>query len=206
MRIRTILAAAAAPAALAAVLLGTAGQASAAVKAPVTYSATAHEQGVDDTTVGGLTGTSTHDSGGGPVWAQDNIERKLTATQNVDNTWSVQISSQGSYAASANPLDGRPWNGNGSFTGYVNYTVPAGYAPDNSRLPSQLDNSLHSADIVALWFGMLNSNDVVGGSYSFDYNSIQVPDDIQGTNAAALTAGSVTWGQGPNHQHMVQVG
>jgi hypothetical protein len=211
MRIRTILAAAAAPAALAAILLGTAGHASAAVNAkPVTYSASAHEQNVDDTTIGGLPGHATTDSPGGPVWAQDNIERKLTATQNSNGTWAVQITSQGTYAASANPLDGKSWDGHGSFNGFVNYTVAAGTpAPVGTNLPAQLPNDLRSADIVAQWFGLQpGSPDVVaaypnGVHYTFDYNGIQVPTDIADT-ATALTANGVSWGQGPNGQHMVQ--
>jgi hypothetical protein len=207
MRIRTILAAAAAPAALAAVLLGTAGQASAAVNAkPVTYSANAHEANVADTTIGGLPGHATTDSPGGPVWANDNIERKLTATQiGTTNQWNVQISSQGSYAASANPLDGSAWNGNGSFNGYVNYVVTSDHAPNGALLPAQLDNTLHSADIVAKWFGLPDTSNVQSGNYYFDYNSVQVPTDIS-ASAAALGISGVTYGVGPNGQHMVQQG
>jgi len=105
MRIRTILAAAAVPAALAVTLLG-ATSASASAK-PAAYSANAHESGVSDTT--NVSGNATQDSPGGPVWALDNLERKLTATQNADGTWAVQISSQGSFSAFASPIDGNTW-------------------------------------------------------------------------------------------------
>jgi hypothetical protein len=210
MRIRTILAAAAAPAALAAVLLGTAGQASAAVNAkPVTYSANAHEANVADTTIGGLPGHATTDSPGGPVWANDNIERKLTATQldPTAHTWSVQISSQGSYDAIANPLDGSAWNCHGSFNGYVNYTVTSVTPPNGANLPAQLPNTLHSADIVAMWFGQPDTSNVGasvnGVNYSFDYNSVQVPTDAP---TSLLNGLGITFGQGANGQHMVQVG
>ena len=210
MRIRTILAAAAAPAALAAILLGTAGQASAQVK-PVTYSANAHEQNVTDTTISGLPGDATvNDPVYGPVWAHDNIERKLVATQDPSDPtkWHVQITSQGSYDANANPLDGKSWNGHGSFTGYVNYLVTSKDAPSGTNLPSQLSNTLRSSGIVAKWFNVdpsaVQGESVPGqGNYSFDYNSIPVPGD-QPTQQ--LHDNGITFGVGPNGQHMVQVG
>src|ERR1700745_3984543 len=81
MRIRTILAAAAAPAALAGVLLGTAGQASAATvpaaptvaavhataQAPNVVIAHTHRSGVPDTT--DHAGPGTKDTPNGPQWA-----------------------------------------------------------------------------------------------------------------------------------------
>src|SRR5262245_4034348 len=76
MRIRTILAAAAAPAALAAILLGTAGQASAAVVGPqasvtasLQYAGRVTQTGVPDTTFGSHAGLATEASDNGPVWA-----------------------------------------------------------------------------------------------------------------------------------------
>jgi len=138
MRIRTILAAAAVPAALAVTLLG-ATSASASAK-PAAYSANAHESGVSDTT--NVSGNATQDSPGGPVWALDNLERKLTATQNADGTWAVQISSQGSFSAFASPIDGNTWPGvgasasdnTGSVKGFVNYTVVSATPPSNAAL------------------------------------------------------------------------
>src|SRR5215813_7892854 len=125
MRIRTILTAAAAPAALAAILLGTAGQASAQVAPPAqvapaqaaltasakqaTISANTHVHNVADTT--NVSGDHTGTSDNGPVWAYDNLERKITATQTGTDTWAVRIDSQGSFNAIANPLDGNVWTG-----------------------------------------------------------------------------------------------
>ena len=208
MRIRTILAAAAVPAALAVTLLG-ATSASASAK-PAAYSANAHESGVSDTT--NVSGNATQDSPGGPVWALDNLERKLTATQNADGTWAVQISSQGTFSAFASPIDGNTWPGvgasasdnTGSVKGFVNYTVVSATPPSNANLPSQLPNTLHSADIAALWFGVPSSA-VTGASpgginYSFDYSPVPVPSD------AGTPAAGISWGQGPNGLHYVQAG
>jgi hypothetical protein len=204
MRIRTIITVAAAPAALAAALLGaTAGAASAAVQPQASYTAVAHEANVADTT----NVETGHDLPGlGPSWANDNLERKLTATQNADGSWAVQVASQGSFSAYANPIDGGAWTGTGSVKGFVNYSVPAGYAPDNSRLPAQLDSSMHSADIVALWFGAdpsLVTGAYVGGvNYHFDYNPIPVP----ASPVYGQGVDGIWYGQGPNSLHYVQNG
>jgi hypothetical protein len=200
MRIRTILAAAAAPAALAAVLLGTAGQASAAVAAPtqatltasvqkaVTYKANTHQHGLADTTSVDTTdsdnATINNDSQLfgpiGPVWAYDNMERQLTATDNgpvVGNpalhSYSVTITSIGQYNAFAEPIHGHAWTGTGPVNGYVNYTVVSDHAPNGDNLPAQLDATYpqaHSGDIVRLWFG--SSVNVTGLGSHFEYKGI----------------------------------
>ena len=166
------------------------------------YKANAHEANVVDTT----NVPTGHDSDGGPTWANDNLERKLTATQNTDGSWAVRIESQGSFSAYANPLDGSAWTGNGSVNGYVNYTVPSGYVPDGSRLPTQLPNTLHSADIVAKWFNA-PASDVHGASvdginYYFDYNPIPVPASVSFPSDPK----NIAYGVGPNGLHYTQVG
>jgi hypothetical protein len=213
MRIRTILAAAAAPAALAAILLGTAGQASAQVAPPAqaaltasvkqaTISANTHVHNVADTT--NVSGDHTGTSDNGPVWAYDNLERKITATQTGTDTWAVRIDSQGSFNAIANPLDGNVWTGGngGSVTGSVNYTVKSTKTPDAKNINGNLPDGTSSTKTLKLLFGD-ESADVVATTYQFDYSPVPVPDDValppQGDQG-------IWWGQGANGQHYLQAG
>lgn len=200
MRIRTMLAAAAAPAALAAVLLGTAGQASAAVAAPqaaLTASvvqqqkgvyAVTHESGVSDTTSlpgynpGDPDWVAAHptivDSPGGPVWAYDDVERQLTATPNGDGSWEVSLRTVGTYHAFANPLNGTPWNGSGRINSVSTWHVDSG-TPSKANLGGQTDPSMRSQNIVAQFFGVDGSK-VHGanpGSY-WDYYGIPGAADL----------------------------
>ena len=201
MRIRTILAAAAAPLALGTVLL--AGTAASAATQPVTYTANAHEAGTPDTT--DVAGNATIATSDGPVWAYDHLERKLTAVSNGDGTWAVTIASQGSFAAFANPLDGNAAAFGGAVRGYVNYTVTSDHAP--GRLPAQLPSAEHSGDVVAQWFGVpapAVSGAVVSGlNYSFSYTPVPVPAD----NAIPYEGyQGITFGAGPNALHYDQAG
>jgi hypothetical protein len=214
MRIRTILAAAAAPAALAAVLLGTAGQASAAtVPAVLTASvqqqqgavvtAHTHQNGVTDTT-NVPTGT---DSPGGPVWAYDNLERTITAVQDAPGSqlWHVTVASTGSFNGFANPIDGKAAPGlSGSVKGTITFDVQATGAPDGKNLPAQSGLSLHSSDLATgLW--LPGTASVVPNSpspYTFYYTPIPVPND------PAYQSGylGITYGVGPNGLGYQQVG
>jgi hypothetical protein len=213
MRIRTILTAAAAPAALAAILLGTAGQASAQVAPPAqaaltasvkqaTISANTHVHNVADTT--NVSGDHTGTSDNGPVWAYDNLERKITATQTGTDTWAVRIDSQGSFNAIANPLDGNVWTGGngGSVTGSVNYTVTSTKTPDAKNINGNLPDGTSSTKTLKLLFGDDNAI-VVGLTYQFDYSPVPVPDDVALPNQGYQ---GITWGQGANGQHYVQAG
>jgi hypothetical protein len=213
MRIRTILTAAAAPAALAAILLGTAGQASAQVAPPAqaaltasvkqaTISANTHVHNVADTT--NVSGDHTGTSDNGPVWAYDDLERKITATQTGTDTWDVRIDSQGSFNAIANPLDGNVWTGGngGSVTGSVNYTVTSTKTPDAKNINGNLPDGTSSTKTLKLFFGDDNAI-VVGLTYRFDYSPVPVPDDVALPNQGYQ---GITWGQGANGQHYVQAG
>src|SRR5689334_24313430 len=125
MRIRTILATAAAPAALAAVLLGTAGQASAAVVSPQasisasvqqrTYTGKVSQTGVPDTTnvdttlAGNATENNNSDLYGpiGPVWSHDDITRNIQVSPGpVAGQWTVSFVENGKYHAIADPNTG----------------------------------------------------------------------------------------------------
>jgi hypothetical protein len=195
LRIRTILAAAAAPAALAAVLLGTAGQASAAVAAPqaaLTASvvqqqkvfAVTHESGVLDTT--GVDTGSYVDANGqltkdlsqsvyGSTWARDDVERQLTATQNAkDGGWDVTLRTVGTYHAFANPLDGTAWNGSGRIDSTSTWHVDSG-TPNKAFLAGQTDPTLRSQNIVAQFFGLDPNSSAVHGALpgsTWDYYGI----------------------------------
>ena len=141
MRIRTILAAAAAPAALAAVLLGTAGQASAAVVSQasvISYSGRVTQTGVPDTTFGGNAGHATEASGNGPVWASDDIARNITITPAGQGLWTVSFVENGKYNAFADPNSGDYWTNTGTMHGTVSYTVASDTPPDMSKLPASL--------------------------------------------------------------------
>ena len=219
MRIRTLLAAAVAPAALAAVLLGTAGQASAAVAAPTqatltasmqqagTVTAIAHEQNAPDTT--NVAGTGTHDSNNGPQWAWDNMTRKITATPNADGTttWQVRVDSQGSFAGFANPIDGSALaNGGtlaGSVKGWVNYTVTSAKTPSAANINGNLPDGTTSTAMLKRFFGDPGAQ-VVGENYQFNYSPIPVPADHP--DPAASTSLGITWGLGPNGLGYQQAG
>jgi hypothetical protein len=147
MRIRTILAAAAAPAALAAVLLGTAGQASAAVVSPQasisaqasqTYTGKVSQTSVPDTTFGSNAGNATANSDNGPVWASDNITRNITITPSGPDQWTVTFVENGQYNAFADPNTGNAWTGTGNMHGTVSYTVASHSAPKMANLPARL--------------------------------------------------------------------
>ena len=148
MRIR-ILAAAAAPAALAGVLLGTAGQASAAVTAPTaavtaqvgqtkTYTAKITQTGVPDTTFSNNAGDATVNSGYGPVWAQDDIARNITISPAGPGLWTVTFVENGTYHAFADPNTGNSWTNVGNMHGTISYTVASTDAPTVGNLPASL--------------------------------------------------------------------
>jgi hypothetical protein len=44
----------------------------------------------------------------GPVWAYDNIERKIAAVQQPDGTWIVTVQAVGRYSAFADPAPASP--------------------------------------------------------------------------------------------------
>jgi hypothetical protein len=149
MRTRTILAAATAPAALAAILLSTAGQASAAVTAPTaavmaqvsqtkTYTARITQTGVPDTTFSSNAGDATATSDYGPVWAQDDIARNITISPAGPGLWTVTFVENGTYHAFADPNNGNSWTNVGNMHGTISYTVASTNAPAVEKLPASL--------------------------------------------------------------------
>jgi hypothetical protein len=157
-------------AAAAAITLGAVGVAAPAMAgtAPSTVRVNTHQSGVADTT--DHAGPNTTDSPNGPVWAYDNLERKITATPTGNpGEWTVVVASQGSYAAQADPRTGGPAAfTTGPVSGEVRYTVQAGsLVPSGDRLDAQSPLSLHSGDLVTTLFG--GPVQVTGSSYSFTY-------------------------------------
>jgi len=171
MRIRTIFAAAAAPAALAAVLLGTTGASAATVQNVVRASAI--ETHAPDTTDANLTGTALKPTSDGPVWAYDDVIKGVTATHQANGTWDVVVSTTGVYNAFASPLTGQAWKHTGPVTGYVEEVISTAAIPSASHLPKVLPSSYHSSDVVDALFG--NPADLVVNSshYGFLYAGVQ---------------------------------
>jgi hypothetical protein len=168
MRIRTILAAAAAPAALAAVLLGTAGQASAQVVSQPTsavltasvqsqkVTAVTHQNGVEDTTSG--TATSYTDPNYGPVWAYDNVTKQFDITQTSRDHYTIIEAVHGSFTAFSSPNTGdqvnnKQINVTGSIDGTNTFYVISSAAPNPALLPSQSPAAIHTGDMISALFG-----------------------------------------------------
>ena len=177
MRIRTILAVAAAPAALAAVLLGTGTAAHAAVT-PVTRTLVTNEYHVTDTT--SVPTGKTDPSGGGPIWAYDDLSRIVTVTPDAQaaGSYDVSISTVGYAHPFANPITGKAWhpkNDNVYMLGSIRYVVtpPAGVHPV-SHLPVRTSGSYRSGDVLNEAFGLPKGSPALvhqadDAHYSFTY-------------------------------------
>lgn len=163
-----ILAATAAPAALAGVLLGTAGQASAATapvatapvaavhttaQAPKVVIAHTHRSGVPDTT--DHAGTGTTDSPNGPQWATDDLTATITTTPvaGQPGTWNVRVTEIGTYKAQADPRTGQPMTGTGPMAGWIDYQVTSTGTPAARNLPAKSAGTLHTSDLINELFG-----------------------------------------------------
>ena len=180
MRIRTILAAAAAPAALAAILLGTAGQASAATTAkPVTITANTHLNNHPDTTDHCGVGHIKDDC----EWANDNATEKFTLVQDPSDssghTWQVSVDYVGSFHGFADPSGphaGAALTSDGPVKGTITFTVTSNATHDPSRLPGQSTSDAHLTDNIKALFGndpSTSTSTVISGGdhYTFSYQN-----------------------------------
>jgi hypothetical protein len=181
-KLTVILAATAAPAALAGILLGTAGQASAATvpaaasvaaahttaQAPKVVIAHTHRSGVPDTT--DHVGPGTTDSPNGPQWATDDLAASITATPvaGQPGVWNVRVTEIGTYKAQADPRTGQPMTGTGPMAGWIDYQVTSAGTPAARNLPAQSAGTLHTGDLIAELFGG-SAQITGGGSYWFGY-------------------------------------
>jgi len=133
-----------------------------------------HENGVTDTTNGGLSGTYCQvDPLYGPVWAHDNLERTVTATPTAQaGVWQVTVASNGSYAAFADPRTcGAPVAAGGPVKGQITFTVDATAAPSAANLGPQSDSTVRSSQLAtALWLpGQAQIDPSAPQPYSFTY-------------------------------------
>jgi hypothetical protein len=138
MRIRTILAAAAAPLALGGVLFTT--TAASAATGPSQFT-THMNQNPDTTSLPAGTGV-TLASNQGPVWSFDNLTVKLTpvhlATSLPDTAnYVVNVDVVGSFHGFADPLTGAPLTSDGSVKGTISYDVSSPHGPNGAGLPAQ---------------------------------------------------------------------
>ena len=183
-KLTTILAAAAAPAALAAVLLGTAGQASAATTlaapAAVTVAALtpahakvviahAYRAGVPDTT--SVAGPGTVESPNGPQWAADDMGATFTATPVAwqPGVWDVKVYSGGVYHAFANPRTGAVWKATGPMGGWIDYQVTSPNIPNARNLPATSPGTVTTGGLIGELFGG-QARITGGGHYWFGYD------------------------------------
>ena len=204
MRIRIILAAAAAPAALAAVLLGTAGQASAAVKPPTaTIVASTHVTGVPDTTVGSVDTGRYEDANGqitdnparsafGPVWAIDNVTDKWQVKPLGNGAYQVDRQVIGTFAAFAQPYAGPvaplfPSEVDGQMNGTNSYVVYSANGPQPQKLPAEEPTGTTSHDQLMQLFP--DATKITGGdTWVFAYHA------AHGSMTQRYDTLSDTWG------------
>ena len=177
MKIRIILAAAAAPAALAVALLGTGTAAHAAVT-PATRTLVTNEHHVTDTT--SVPTGKMDPSGGGPIWAYDDLSRIVTVTPDAQapGSYDVSISTVGYAHPFANPITGKAWhpkNDNVYMLGSIRYVVtpPSGVHPV-SHLPVWTSGSYRSGGVLNEAFGLPRDSSALvhqagDAHYSFTY-------------------------------------
>ena len=105
---------------------------------PGTVTANTHSNNHPDTTslpAADLPG-ATLSSGGGPVWAWDNTEVKITATPVTSGVWSVVLTEKGQFNGFADPTNGAALTSTGSLDGVIQYTVSSANQPSAKNLPS----------------------------------------------------------------------
>jgi hypothetical protein len=141
----------------------------AANAAPSTITAVTHSSNHEDTTTAT---TSYQDPTYGYVWAYDNLSIKLSASPIGTNTstYTVNVTTHGSFNEFADPTTGQPSTGSGSVDGTISYTVTSSTPPDAKYLPSQ-EPGAHLGQIVNDLFDG-NTSSIVSGPYSFSYTPI----------------------------------
>jgi hypothetical protein len=110
------------------------------------------------------------------VWAHDNLSRQIVATPNVDRSWTVVITDNGSFAGTVDPVTGAPLASNGPVSGTYQLTVTGG-TPDPANLPSQQGTMGTSAMINQLFGGNAT---VTGGPYHYSYQNGAYVQDTNG--------------------------
>jgi hypothetical protein len=208
MKIRTIIAAVAAPLALGGVLLTSTAASAAGPQQFVT-----HINQHPDTTsfLSGYPAAGNDASvpypGYGSVWAFDNVTAKLTpvpvapSAANGFANWQVFYDTTGSFHGFADPTMGNPLVSDGSVKGSISYYVsaPQGVAPSGAYLPSQepggsvqngvVVNTFHLSDVATqLWAP--GTATVVGGGNDW-IDNYQNGNYVQAYNTPVTSWGDV---------------
>jgi hypothetical protein len=185
-----------------------------AATVPGAVTANTHSNNHPDTTNVG--GAATLNSSGGPVWAWDNTQTKITATpyttpQSDGANWKVVITETGQFNGFADPTTGAALTSTGSLNGIIAYDVQSASQPSAKNLPSQepgvptrdqagldADQNTHLSDMINQLFGgssTVTAETVVGwGDYHFAYqDSPGNPGYVQDSTNGVLTIhGDVT--------------
>jgi hypothetical protein len=193
MKLTRIIAAAAAPLALGAVLLLSTTAAS-ATTTPGAVHAVTHSSAHSDTTSGPVVG-ALKDSPNGPVWAVDNLTEQFTVVPVSlpdGANYQVTISVTGSFKGFADPGANGTTTGNygqaltssGPVKGTIEYDVYSTTPPNPaSLLPNQTPDTGLGAALSQLFDGQ---STIVGwGPYTFSYqngNYVQTYDPISNPN------------------------
>lgn len=141
----------------------------AAHASPSSVKAVTHASHHEDTTSVSGPGTIA-DPTYGPVWAYDNLSIQFSAAQDTATTYTVTITTHGSFDAIANPLTGEAYTGHGSVDGTITYDVASSTPPDAKNLPAQESDTAHLGTMLDQLFGQHVSP--TGGSYNYSYNQI----------------------------------
>jgi hypothetical protein len=144
--------------------------ASVAFAAPKTVTAVTHSSNHPDTT--SVSGPCTVSSGGGPVWAYDNLSLRLTVTpEDSPGNYSVTITAHGSFDAFADPTTGACYTGHGGVDGWLQWDVQSSTPPDPASLPSQVPGDTSQSAIMNQLFDG-NATIVGGGHYNYTYTKV----------------------------------
>lgn len=153
--------------------------------------ATTHSFLHEDTT--NVSGSGTHASPNGPVWANDNLQEQFRITQTSPGVYDVQYASHGSFSAFADPTTGNAASFNGSVEGSYDMTVTSSTAPDPTALPAQEDpNTGIGTAVEQLFHGNAT---IAGGNYDFKYRAAQFKSDMQGDLGSGISVNGTLYEQ-----------
>jgi hypothetical protein len=144
-----------------------AGVASAASAATVT--GTTSMTNVPDTT--SASGPACGTSANGPTWATDQFPTvTLSAVSTGADSWTVTITSDGSYVAFADPTTCAALISEGNITGSIQYTVTSPNTPAQTGLLSDYSGATEFSTLIDDFFG--GSPTIGGGDvYTYSYQN-----------------------------------
>src|SRR4051794_16873611 len=138
---------------------------------PGTVKAVTHAQDHPDT----CSCTTNTPSPGGNVWAYDNLSRQFSVTDNGGGNYTVVVTDTGSFKAFAEPNNADlstvfPITATGSIKGTYTLAVTASQGPSPQALPSQEPGDVTTTAMIQQLFQNSASN-IAGGDYSYTYRS-----------------------------------